>query len=381
MKNWAALRTTLWVAACLTGPALAAEPNDVFSVAIAPAPNAHRAYLVDMDFAHMIDGRVYVVDGDANRMIGLLSMGFSAHFTLSPDQHELYSSGTFYDRGTRGNRTDVLQIYDGLNFEYKAEVVIPSHHAQATPYPGLLATSKDGKYVFVQNATPASSVSVVDVTTKKLVGELGTAGCWSIWPAPNANNRFSTVCGDGTILSVTFDSKGKIIKTAKSDQVFDPEVDPMFVQGAVQDGKVTFVSFHGMVHTVDLNGEKAAAETPWSLVADVETDKGWRPGGMQMVAIHKATGRMFLAMHQHGAEGTHKHPADQIWVVDLKSHKLVDRIEGKSAISLSVTQDSHPLLFTQTEAGTFLRYKAEGKLVEDGQVDKLAETATEVVTP
>jgi methylamine dehydrogenase heavy chain len=65
-----------------------------------------------------------------------------------------------------------------------------------------------------------------------------------------------------------------------------------------------------------------------------------------LLAINQATKQMYVAMHPNGAEGSHKTPAAEIWVYDLATHKRIARVPGKGALSMSVSQDDKPRLFT-----------------------------------
>ena len=138
-----------------------------------------------------------------------------------------------------------------------------------------------------------------------------------------------------------------------------------------------FVSFLGQVHAVDYTEGTPIAKAPWSLVSDAERDDGWRPGGLQPHALHAATNRLFVLMHE-GEAGSHKDPSPEIWVFETLSHDRLERIEvpnlaveflgpmfglapdsfGRSVLgwvvpnegahSLVVSQDDSPLLFTRS---------------------------------
>ena len=45
----------------------------------------------------------------------------------------------------------------------------------------------------------------------------------------------------------------------------------------------------------------------------VRQDRGWRPGGYNLLAVNRANKRLYVGMHPNGAEGTHKTPAAEIW--------------------------------------------------------------------
>ncbi len=355
-------------------------PNDVLTVAKIPRDDTHRVYVVDFDLPHIIDGRTYVYNGDTGKMLGMLSTGFAGQFTMSPSRKNGYVATTYYDRLFHGNRADVVDVYDMQTLGWQHEITIPTKHAEAAPYPGLIATSTDGKYLFVQNATPSQSITLVDLTQNKFIAELGAAGCWTVWPSPKQANKVSSVCGDGTILTLTFDPAGKILTRQRSAQIFDPATDPMFVQGADTGSKVVFITFDGVVHVVDISGDVAKAEPGWQVTPPADQAHHWRPGGYQMLAFHKKTGRLFVAMHKNGQEGSHKWPADEIWVIDLASHKILQRVPGMGVISLTVTQDDAAKLYGLTATGDLVTFNAGGRVSFATTVPHVAESGTELVT-
>ena len=63
------------------------------------------------------------------------------------------------------------------------------------------------------------------------------------------------------------------------------------------------------------------------------------------MALHEKSGTLYVGMHRKGAEGSHKNPADEIWVFDLASGKRLARSKGRGATSLAVSQGDQPRLF------------------------------------
>ncbi len=332
-------------AACLAFPAWGEQQFETLSVARLPAPNAHRIYLSDITITHIVDNRLHVIDGDSFKYLGVISTGYAGQSTLSRDRKELYVATTYYTRLSHGERTDVVEVHDPLTLERRAEIVIPPRRAQALPYQGIIRTSNDGRWLFVQNATPATSVTVVDLKARRFAAEIPNPGCWIIIPSETAANRFSTLCGDGTLQTMVLNEDGSLKSKTRSARFFNPDEDPVFVQAEHIGDRHYLVSFRGMVHEADLSGETPMLEAPWSLIGKGDAKSGWRPGGYQLFTIHHSSGRMFIAMHKHGAEGTHKNPADEIWVVDLAGHKRVGRLPGNGAVALAVSQTPSPKLF------------------------------------
>jgi methylamine dehydrogenase heavy chain len=96
--------------------------------------------------------------------------------------------------------------------------------------------------------------------------------------------------------------------------------------------------------TNSAHGELAAGAT-WALSSAEDRKQGWRPGGLQPIAVHASSGRLFAIMHQGGTE-THKDPGSEVWVYDLGSKRLLQRIIAKNPIAaIQVSRDNQPLLF------------------------------------
>src|SRR5665213_3289848 len=116
--------------ALLAGPARAELPSDVGhgpTVATLPVPaSKHWVWVNDFVFPHMSDGMAYLIDGDSGRYLGTLSTGYGfAHLLLSRDGKIIYSPETYFSRGTRGKRTDVVTLYDPGSLNVVGEIVIP----------------------------------------------------------------------------------------------------------------------------------------------------------------------------------------------------------------------------------------------------------------
>jgi len=332
-------------AACAAGMALAEPRYETLSVAKLPEPSPHRLYVSDIAINHIVDGRLHVIDGDGLNYLGMVALGYAGNATLSHDRREIYVATTYYSRLARGERTDVVDIHDTQTLEHRGEIVIPPRHAQALPYKGLARPSSDGRWLFVQNATPASSVTVVDLKARKFAAEIATPGCWIIVPSQTAGNRFATLCGDGTLQAIELNDNGSLKSRSRSARFFHPDDDPVFVQTDNIGERHYFVSYKGQVYAADLSGEEPKVEAPWSLASGAEARKGWRPGGYQLIALHRKTGRLFVAMHAGGGDGSHKNPAQEIWVFDLEKQKRVARLPGHNAIALAVSQAERPKLF------------------------------------
>ena len=348
-------------------------PEEV-TVGVLPPATPYRLYVSDVAISHIVDGRLHIVEGDTMKYAGIVGTGLTGLATLSPDRSELYVATTYLSKLNRGTRTDQVDVYDSRTLMLKAEIEIPPKHAQALPYKGTIAVTPDGRFIIVQNATPASSITVVDRRSAKFVTEVPTPGCWGILPAQGVANRFTTVCGDGSLLTVTLDAEGKPAEQQRSERLFDPDRDPVFTQTENNGDTYHFLSFNGQLLTANLGGTVAKIEGAWSLLTDEDRKANWRPGGYQPFALNVAAGRLYVAMHPNGAEGSHKNPAAEIWAFDLATKQRVERVEGNNAVSLAVSRGPNPMLFAidPLSAG-LVSYATAPKLAVGKRVDGFGE--------
>ena len=107
-----------------------------------------------------------------------------------------------------------------------------------------------------------------------------------------------------------------------------------------------FVTFDGKILPIKTGPKGPVAGESWSLLTAAERKQGWRPGGVQQLAIHGGTNRLYSIMHR-GSRDTHKDPGKDIWVYDLTTHQRVQKITTRAlASSIQISTDDHPLLFS-----------------------------------
>jgi len=346
------------MACAWVGLAWAELPVEHLTVEKLPPADGHRLYVVDESVAHGVDGKIRVVDGDSFRFLGQFSGGFMGDFLPSADGKTLFNATTFFSRGDHGTHTAVLEYYDPQTLMPVAEVVLPPKIAMSNAISALLAESAGGTYLLVQNATPATSVTVVDVKARKVLAELPTAGCYGVYPSPTTAGRFSSLCGDGTVLTVDFSPDGHETARRRSGVFFDPDADALFLPAVQADAhKLIFMSFLGNVHVMDVSGETATQEKPWSVLSGVAGSAGWRPGGQQMIAY--GNGMLYVAMHPNGYEGSHKDGAKEVWKVDFARRAVVARGKSDGAVCIAVSGGAKPLLFTENGDESMGRYDAD----------------------
>ncbi len=326
---------------CCATFARAQLPRDQMTSRTIPLASPDWVFTMDPQWPVGLIAKVWIIDGRTRKLLGQLSGGYMSNFEISPDRRELYMIDTYYSRGWRGTRTDVVSIFDAHTLDYRGEVVIPPKRIVVVPKRYDTGLTPDGRFLLVANMTPATSVSVVDLKARKFVGEIDTPGCTEI--LVSGNRRFSSICADGSFMTVTLDDSGRLKSKTQGRPLFNPNKDPVFDQPAVSSARAYFITYHGMVLPVDLSGREPVAEPEWPLLG--AGDKGWLPGGWQAVAYQRKTGLLYVLMHQGGA-WTHKQPGSEVWVFDAKSKRRVRRIKLKDpGYCMRVTDDANPLLF------------------------------------
>lgn len=359
-------------------PVLAELPVDTITVASLPAAHPYRLYFSDVALPHISDGRLTVIDGRNFKVEGMVSTGAFAQTTLSPDRAELYVMTTYYTKLNRGVRSEEILVYDAKTLALKAELPYPARHAQALPYLGTLRTSGDGRFIIVQNATPATSVGIVDRQSGKMVSEIPIPGCFIVYPA-QTTNRFSTLCGDGTMLTVSLDDQGNPVGKKKTAKFFDPDEDALFSPAAQDGDTYHFVTYKGNVVSINVAGETAVPEKAWPLSLPSEAKQNWRPGGSQPVALHKNSGTLYVGLHPKAVEGSHKNPAHEIWVYDLKTKTRVARVKTPHTTGLAVSQGESPRLFAfNAEGASVTAFDGGRQLKKVGSGKGFGDTPTQM---
>ena len=370
------------VAACVCGPRgwgqLPAEPEGVVEQLTPPTP--HWVWVNDSAGFASPDGKAFLVDGDSGRMLGMLSTGLSFTSVLVPKSRAvIYAPETYFSRGTRGTRTDVVSLYDATHLLPVGEIEIPPKRASVMPMPGAQALMDDDRFLLIYNFTPAQSITVVDTQSRKFVGEIETSGCALAYPT--GPRSFFSICGDGALLATTLTDGGTLAHHERTVELIDVLKDPLSEKGVRRGDTWFFASFEGVLHPLRATAAGIEPQPTWPLFTPQELAQHWRTGGLQHLAVHDASGRLFAAVHQGGPE-THKDPGPQVWVYDLASHKRVQTITMRNKVgSIQVSQDSRPLLFAcSIERNQLDIYDAtSGKYLRT--VDSLGLTPTVLVLP
>lgn len=345
------LPLVLACAALAAGASSRAElPVETLTATALPADASRRLYVSDAALPHIADSRVLVVDGDTMRYLGMVGTGYFAQTALTPDGRYLLNATTYHARGDRGPRSDVLEVWRTSDLGLEFEVELPPKHAQSLYAKALTATTRDGRFVLLQNATPATSVTVVDLQKRSVVAELPNPGCWGLLPWIDGTNRFSSVCGDGTLKTFALDAEGRPRDLQASAKFFDPDRDPVYMHFERQGDRILMLSYGGAVHSLRLSGEAPAFDPTWSLLQEQDRQEGWVPGGIQLFAADPNGTRLAVGMHSKGQEGSHKRPAEQLWLFDTANHQRLDRVPGRHAIGMAVSAKAPARLYVLNAA-------------------------------
>lgn len=361
-----------FAAAAFAGAALAELPvEDTPNVKSLPAnyPDSW-VFALDGNFFGISAGKAVLFDAAAEidhykGSIALAEFGFLAQ---SKARGEIYAVETFYARGTRGDRTDVLTIYDKSTLTPKGEVVLPAQRMQMLTERGAFQLSADGKYAYVFNFTPASSVSVIDLDRRKTASVIDIPGCAHAFAT---GSGFASLCGNGAVASTVLDAKGGMAKQTMSEPFNDLDKDPMFTRPAVIGGTAYFPTYGGMIQPVDLSGETAAPGSPWPIEQPTESPgRKWlglggkkapstfKPSGWQL-ATADAAGRLYVIMRRDARDGDHDTGGDEVWAIDPATRKTVQRYKLQAeAFVIEATRGPKPLLVALRADQSFDVYDA-----------------------
>jgi methylamine dehydrogenase heavy chain len=327
--------------------ASAVLPNDpAGTVQSLPTPTpAHWIWVNDFVFPHMVSGKAMLVDGDTGHFLGELDTGFgSLRVVPSLDGRFIYSPETYFSRGTRGDRTDVVTIYDPAHLSPVGEIIIPPKRSSNMPMMANAQLTDDGRFLLIYNFTPAQSISVVDTQSRKFVVEVETSGCALAFPT--GPRSFFSLCADGALLHTVLDDTGHAKKSDRTEPVFDVDHDPVTEKGVRVGDTWYFVSFSGNVYPVKADKGSLKLQPIWPLQSAAEKAQGWRPGGLQQLAVHTGLNRLYSIMHQ-GPPETHKDPGREVWVYDLARKARIQKIAMQhDSGSIQVSRDAQPLLFS-----------------------------------
>jgi methylamine dehydrogenase heavy chain len=343
--------------------ALKAESGyeQISTVALPEKPSPHWVWVNDASFDRIEAGRAALVDGDTGKYLGALTTGvFFMTLALPSDYHSIYSLETYYSRGVRGERTDIVRIYDPSSLQPVDEIAVPTKRGVGAPTLYHTSLTEDDRFLLIYNYTPSQSISVVDLKNKNFVGEIETPGC--VLAYPDGPRTFHSLCGDGSVLKVELNNSGGLKRKSRLNNFFDPDSDPIQEDAVRVGDQWLYVSYGSRIYPLSLKNSQLQGQAPWSLLSPEDKAQSWRCGGLQLIAVHEAMGRLYVLMHQ-GDEHSQELAGTEVWVYDLYKKERIQRIKLRiPAISIQLSRDLQPLLFASAGGPELDIYDAmEGK--------------------
>lgn len=305
--------------------------------------------------------RILVADVGSFKWQGVIGMpGWRGQFLLSKAGQAIVTN-SWWERGTTGKRTDIVEIWDVATLSKTAvEIEVPPRLALRGNDSTMTGLSANEQFLFLQNATPATSVSVVDMTAKKFVAEIPMPGCFGIYPVTTSPNRFVALCGDGTATSVTLDAKGQGKGVARSTAFFDADTDPLFPKAARDGDTLYFASFLGSIYKVDISGPTARLVEKFSIVDGIEGD--WKPASENLLDYAPEGKVLFVSMFPDSKDGDHRVSGTQIWSIDVAGKTVLARSTIKATNGFAYTPLPVPaLIVNNPDANAVEKYIVQPK--------------------
>jgi methylamine dehydrogenase heavy chain len=320
----------------------------------------------------------YIYSADDLTRKGSVSGGSQSHFTISRDGTKAYMASGYYPRYDSGDGEHVLQIFAVASNTLTTEILLPYKLAQYTDDLSLLQLSADETFAFVQNGTPATSVTVVDLAKGEVTQEVPAPGCFGIYPMLEGLG-FSAICNDGAFTTFTLSADGTTFESQKSAPIFDPDADPIYLSSDRAAGDLLFISYHGNVYRLSDTGGVITKLSVTPIAEGVEGN--WGTSGYTVVTYNEANGILFVPMASEHHDGSHYHASEEVWAYDLKNKALLYRSPLADLVGIAVTDGAEPALYGfSIKEGTVYKYDVDpqarfaAKKVAEHSVDGFATT-------
>jgi methylamine dehydrogenase heavy chain len=336
-------------ATVLTMTALGADfPNPLPTETVQKVETLPAQYPTGWAFLNYASDRIELrnVGSDTREVKGQLQAHDSATLLVADKRPEIYVADTVWSRGQRGTRTDFITVYDKQSFNPIGEIVLPDgKRGLITAMEGMFAFTDDQRLGLVFDFTPASSVTVVDLVKRTVLGDVEIPGCSLIYPS--GARGFSTLCSSGSLLSIRLDANGAVAGRSES-KVFNPlDTDPLFTASASIGGVRYFPSLHGRIQPIDMKTDDVKILPDWPLVPPSDAAGNWRPSGWQLIAGDDQK-LLYVIMQADAHEGTHKDPGGEVWVFNAANKSRVKRLRlVRPGGSITLTHGRDPLLLVQ----------------------------------
>ncbi|HEX7821950.1 MAG TPA: amine dehydrogenase large subunit [Sphingobium sp.] len=323
-----------------------AEENDVATL---PPIGPHWAFITNW-----LRGGIRIVDGDSGKMLGMIHSAPFSDFAIDPAGAFFYVAETMWSRGNRGTRQDLLTIYDAHSLKIVSEIPLTGRLLIGNR-PLNLSISPDGKYGFVYNLDPSTTIQVVNLVKRRLASSVEVPGCGLAIAGTGVST--ASLCSDGSMATIAYNSKSSGTPS-RSPVFFSAEADPIFDNSFAdrRSGKAIFLTYSGLIREVSISATPVIGE-PWSIqqaagMPIVTTDAllvNWLPGGREPIAFNRKTGKAYILMHM-GEYWSQKASGTELWEVDVAARKILRRKRlAKPIAAVAVTQDTNPVLMLVDE--------------------------------
>ncbi len=301
----------------------------------------------DASFFSMSDGKVYVIDTAADtvptQVKGTFNVVLMGNVTQSARRSELYATETFHTRGTRGERLDVVTVWDQATLSPKGEVVLPkAERFMGMPQRYTMLVLNDDRWLAIANFGPATSTTLIDLESRQIINQIPTPGC--VFTYPTGKRGFSSLCADGRFMSIELDVKGQVKSQVRTEPFFNSDDSPIFERTTAVGSTLYFPSIAGLMFPVDMAGPVAKVGEPWHLVPEAERNENWAPGGIGVIDSDDQ-GRIYIIMHPDAVDGSYQGGGPEVWVYEPARQERVKRIKLKEwGLTLAVSRGDKPQL-------------------------------------
>jgi methylamine dehydrogenase heavy chain len=119
-------------------------PEEGVKVRELPPAGPHWVFVMNPFSGTLEVTSVFAIDGDSLQVLGQMTGGITSAFAVAPDHKQFYMADTYYSRGARGDRTDVLTIYDARHLAPVGEVILPTKRQLSIPDSSQMTVTPDG---------------------------------------------------------------------------------------------------------------------------------------------------------------------------------------------------------------------------------------------
>ena len=323
---------------CMISPAFAELPAEPIPNVLSletPYPPTY-AMVHDFSFEALLDARYSLVDVSNRRFKGMLTAGQFANLNYSIKRQKFYVGETIHTRLNRGDRQDLLAIYDFENLALQKEILLPPKRMNVVVNLSASVITSDDRFLLVFNMNPATSVTVVDLDTEAVAGEIAMPGCTLLYP--DQSGGFFSLCGNGGLVHIALTEEGQEKGRWASDPFNDIDRDPLSEKATQVGDTWYFITYAGEVQPINVSGSRPAIGKRWWIASSAERQANWRPAGWHGKAT-LGDRAMYVGMTPDGYNGSHKDPAPEVWQIDVRTRKVTQKITLETpALSIAVSQ-------------------------------------------